>query len=423
MILLVNLVLLGGCQAPKITDANQPIRLTLWQGVNPPPNRDVLQALVDRFNQIHPDIQVDSIYVGQPDQQMPKILSAVVGNAPPDLLWFIPTITGQLVELEALRPLEDWLDKSPLKSQIEPALLSTMKYENHIWSVPFDTNNVGIFYRPSLFKAAGITELPKTWEQFRQVARQLTRDTTGDGKIDQRGIFLALGQGEFAVFTWLPFLWGAGGELTPNSQGTVQVDSPAAIAALQLWSDLVADGSAMLSLPERGYELDNFLAGKAAMQVTGPWTLGQLQQSGVDFGVFPIPQSQRSATALGGENLFIFKTTPERERAAWQFAEYVISEGFQTEWALKTGYLPVNVRSRQSESYQKFIQQQPTVQVFLEQMAAARSRPLFPGYVRVSENLGRALEGTLLQQSSPEAALKSAQSRLDLVANSQFNSP
>jgi len=40
-------------------------KVTFWHGVNPPPNRDVLQVLVDRFNQEHPDIQVESLYVGQ----------------------------------------------------------------------------------------------------------------------------------------------------------------------------------------------------------------------------------------------------------------------------------------------------------------------------------------------------------------------
>jgi multiple sugar transport system substrate-binding protein len=173
-----------------------------------------------------------------------------------------------------------------------------------------------------------------------------------------------------------------------------------------------------LSQPERGYELDNFLAGKVAMQISGPWTLGQLQQSKVDFGVFPMPIQERPATSLGGENLFIFKTTPERERAAFTFAEYAASEAFQSEWALGTGYLPINLKSRETPEYKEFIQKQPSLNVFLGQMENARSRPLFPGYTRVSESLGRALEATLLG-SPPEIALKDAQSRIDLIfANS-----
>ena len=415
-LLLINTLFLAGCQnlieSPKSTDIT---KITLWQGVNPPPNRDVLQKLVDKFNQRHPDIKVESLYVGQAEQQLPKILAAVVGNVPPDLLWFNATLTGQLVELNAIRPLESWLANLPEFSQIDPALFESMNYQGHTWSVPFATNNVGIFYRPSLFKTAGITDLPKTWEDLRQVARKLTIDTNGDLRPDKHGIFLPLGKGEFAVFLWLPFMWSGGGELVARDNQTPAIVNVGAIASLELWRSLIADGSAVLSLPERGFEIDDFLAGKVAMQITGPWTLGQLQATGVDFGVFPIPTKSKPATAIGGENLFVFKSNPKQEAAALKFAQFAIGEEFQTQWAINTGYLPTNLQARQSKQYQSFVAEQPAVKVFLDQAKYGRSRPIFPRYSRLSESLGRALESVLLGDSTPQSALKSAQDRLDLI--------
>ncbi len=453
-ILSLLLIVLPGCQVSQ-PDAEGIIHLTLWQGVNPPPNRDVLQKLVDQFNREHPTIQVESLYVGQADQQLPKILAAVVGNAVPDLLWFAPMLTGQLVELNAIRPLDEWWNQSPLQEQVDPALLDSMQLEGQIWSIPFGTNNVGIYYRPSLFQAAGINNLPKTWEELRQVARQLTRDTNGDGKVDQHGMVLPLGKGEWTVFTWLPFMWSGAGELVEKGPGerkkeeeksqepeirsrewgvgseAVETQSSAlkaqhsklkinlvnsgAIAALNLWQELMKDGSAVLSAPERGYELDGFLAGKVAMQLSGPWTLGQLQTTGVDFGVLPIPGEAKRATVIGGENLFILKTTPEREQAALTFAEYVLSEPFQTQWAIGTGYLPVNLKARQNPDYLAFKAKQPAVDVFLDQAKYGRSRPIFPGYNRISENLGRAIEATLMGIKSPQEALQESQRRVDLI--------
>ncbi len=421
---------LTACGSLPVT-ASSVTHLTLWHGVNPPPNRDVLQRLVEQFNQTHPQIQVESLYVGQGDQQMPKILAAIVGNAAPDLLWQAPTITGQLVDLEALYPLETWLDASPLKEQLDPSLLESMQLEGHTWSVPFGTNNVGLFYRPSLFKAAGITTLPKTWADLRQVAKQLTIPAQ-----NQHGMLLPLGKGEWTVFTWLPFMWSGGGELTAadsslagsaalssgrteaesaRSGSEVQIANPGAIAALSLWRDLIADGSVVLSSPERGYELDGFLAGKVAMQLTGPWTLAQLDATKVDYGVIPMPTQVRQATSTGGENLFVLKSTPQRQQAALVFAAYVLSEAFQTEWALGTGYLPVNLRSRRSPAYLHYVAQQPVVSVFLDQAQYGRSRPIFPGYNRISDSLGRAIEAVLLGKATPEAALATAQQRLDLI--------
>ena len=418
--LTLSLLILSGCQnsTSPASKNGEPIKITLWHGINPPPNRDVFQTLTDKFNKTHPNIQVEPIYIGQPDQQLPKILTAIVGNAPPDLLWNVPTIAGKLAELNAIVPLENWLDKSPRKAEIYPALFESMQLGGHTWSIPLATNNAAIFYRPSLFAAAGIKEVPQNWAQLKQAARSLTRDTNGDGRPDQHGIVLSLGKGEWTVFTWLPFMFSAGGELTAETAKTSvpQIDSPGARAALELWSDLLKEGSAILSAPERGYELDNFIAGKVAMQITGPWTLAQLQQSAIDYAVMPIPVLKRPAAVVGGENLFLMKTSPDREKAALEFLEYVVGEEFQTAWALGTGYLPINLKSRQSQVYQNFVEKTPVLRVFLAQMNWARSRPIISGYSRLSENLGRAIEATLLGRN-PQDALKEAQERLTITLN------
>jgi multiple sugar transport system substrate-binding protein len=419
------------CLTLSFTACGQPvvdrsvIHLTLWQGVNPPPNRAILQKLVDKFNQQHPQIQVESLYVGQADQQLPKILAAVVGEAAPDLLWYGPMLTGQLVDLGAIRSIDQQWQKSSIAPQIDPALLSSMRYQNQLWSIPFGTNNVGLFYRPDLWLAAGIKDLPKTWPELRAAAQKLTTK-------DQHGILLPLGKGEWTVFTWLPFMWSGGGDLEPanttitygnkiisgqviTTTPTTTLNNAGAIAALQLWQDLIQDGSAVLSMPERGYELDKFLAGKVAMQLTGPWTFGQLAATKVAYGVMPIPADRAAHTVVGGENLFMMKSTPAREQAAWQFMEYVLSAEFQTEWALGTGYLPVNLAARQSVAYQNFVEQTPGLQVFLDQAAVGKSRPIAPGYSEISENLGRAIESVLLQKSTVKDALANAQRRLDLA--------
>jgi multiple sugar transport system substrate-binding protein len=77
--------------------------------------------------------------------------------------------------------------------------------------------------------------------------------------------------------------------------------------------------------------------------------------------------------------------------------------------------LPINLTARQSQQYQTFVAEQPAVKVFLDQAKYGRSRPIFPGYSRLSESLGRALESVLLGKSTPTSALKTAQDRLNLI--------
>jgi multiple sugar transport system substrate-binding protein len=257
----------------------------------------------------------------------------------------------------------------------------------------------------------GIKEPPKTWEELRQAAKKLTIDKNGDKLPEQHGILLPLGKGEWTVFSWFPFLLSAGGEIVTN--GYPNLTNPGAITALKFWEDLMKDGSAILSSPERGYEEDNFLAGRVAMQITGPWTY--ITKSKVDYQVFPIPANIKKATVIANGNLYVMKTKPEREKAAMKFLEFVLSEEFQTEWAIGTGFLPVNFNSVQSQAYQQFLNSQPWLKVFVDQMSVARARPIIAGYNRLSDSLGRAIESILLGKSSAEQALKEAQERLELI--------
>ncbi|BAY38121.1 extracellular solute-binding protein [Nostoc sp. NIES-2111] len=407
ILLSICLIFLSGCQE-TVTKNDKIIHLNLWQSINPPSNRDVFDKLVKKFNQTHPDIQVESIFIGQP--QLPKILTAVVGNVPPDILAFDAQNTGQFAELGAIQPLDDWLEELPLKSEVIPNLFEELRLNNHIWSIPLYTANLGIFYRPKLFQAAGITETPKTWDELREVAKKLTIDRNGDKRPEQYGMLLPLGKQEWAVFSWFPFLLSTGGDIVKDNRPNLM--NQGAIEALQFWKNLMKDGSATLSPPERGYEEDAFVSGRVAMQITGPWTY--IMKSNVDYDVFPMPAKVKQASVSATGVMYLMKTTPAREKAARKFLEYVLSEEFQTEWSIGTGFLPVNRKSLESEAYQQFMSKQPVLKVFMEQMSGAGSRPIIAGYSRLSDSLGRAIEATLLGES-PQKALKAAQERLELI--------
>ncbi|MFM7364489.1 MAG: ABC transporter substrate-binding protein [Cuspidothrix sp.] len=400
------ITLLSSCQSYMNKDTGV-IHLTLWQSINPPKNRDVFNKLVDRFNYNHQNIKIDSLYA----EGLPKILTAVVGNASPDILAFDPQLTGQFAELGAIVPLEEWLEKSPVKSEISPRLFKELELEGHQWSIPFYTSNIGIFYRHDLFTKAGISQPPKTWTEFREVAKKLTIDKNGDKIPEQYGMLLPLGKGEWTVFSLFPFLLSSQGEIVINNRPNLI--NQGTINALKFWEDLIKDGSATLSPPERGYEEDAFLSGRAAMQITGPWTY--ITKSKVDYQVFPIPADVTPSTVTGTGGFFIMKTQPEREKAAFKFLEFVLSEEFQTEWAIGTGFLPVNMKSAASPEYQKYLSDKPWLQVFVDQMSVAGSRPILAGYSRISDSLGRAIEETLLGKSSAEVALQAAQKRLEVI--------
>ncbi|MFQ9873842.1 extracellular solute-binding protein [Waltera sp.] len=50
------------------------------------------------------------------------------------------------------------------------AALDASSYNGELYSVPFFVHTPVVFYRTDLFEAAGITEFPKTWEEYEEAA-------------------------------------------------------------------------------------------------------------------------------------------------------------------------------------------------------------------------------------------------------------
>ena len=73
-------------------------------------------------------------------------------------------------------------------------------------------------------------------------------------------------------------MWTNGGDET-------DLKSPQVAEALQLWKDLVDEGSVSKSAVWKQADVnDQFIAGKAAMMLNGPWQIRR-QKAKVDFGV------------------------------------------------------------------------------------------------------------------------------------------
>src|SRR3712207_1609472 len=165
-------------------------------------------------------------------------------------------------------------------------------YEGEVYGLAPTVNTLGLFYNTDLLAAAGVTP-PKTWEELKAAATALTSG-------DQYGMaFSAIATYE-GSWQFLPFMWTNGGDETA-------LDTPQVSEALQLWVDLVDSGAASESVIQwsQGDVKDQFVAGKAAMMINGPWQIPSLNENpDVTWDVVQVPVNQEGQTpvaALGGE--------------------------------------------------------------------------------------------------------------------------
>lgn len=167
---------------------------------------------------------------------------------------------GPLVERDGV-DLNDWF----------PEVLASCYYDGVLYNLPKKLNApAAVHINLDLFDAAGIPYPDRdwTWDDALDMARQMTKDFDGDGRIDQWGMAWPLAQGsEPAIIR--------GWQHTRDNGRQINIDQPLFYESLQWMADLVHKHRVAPSLEETegsglpGYLL--FTTGKVAIQSGGRW--------------------------------------------------------------------------------------------------------------------------------------------------------
>jgi multiple sugar transport system substrate-binding protein len=143
------------------------------------------------------------------------------------------------------------------------SLLRMQMLDGKILGLPYHDGPECLIYRTDLM--AGEAELPKTWEEFRAIARRLNQPN--DNLYGTA--FAAYPDGHNTVYDFCLQLWSRGGDLF-DGDGRMNLCTPQAAAALQFYRSIVNDLSAVHPMCR---EFDSvrsglaFAAGEVAMMV------------------------------------------------------------------------------------------------------------------------------------------------------------
>jgi multiple sugar transport system substrate-binding protein len=217
-----------------------------------------------------------------------KVLQQASSKSLPDVLMLDNPDIQQIADTGALAPLGDF---GITADGYAPGPVAAATADGKLYGLQPGANTIAIFYRKDVLEKAGV-EPPKTWAELRTAAKKLTA-----GK--QYGFAFNATADYEGAWQFLPPMWSNGGDET-------DLKSPQVAGALQLWKDLVDDGSASKSVVnwKQSDVNDQFIAGKAAMMLNGPWQEPALDKAKVDYGVVPFPVDQAGQTSvapLGGE--------------------------------------------------------------------------------------------------------------------------
>jgi multiple sugar transport system substrate-binding protein len=399
----VLLALSGGAKA------SSKITITEEDYFNTPGQIAALTAYSKSFEAAHPGVTVKRQYVPFANLDT-KLLTQATGGDLPNLLAvdnpFVSTMisTGQVEPLSSLKGFSS--------KGYYPAVIDEGFYKGKYYSYPVaGANSIALIYNIPMFKAAHLSP-PKTWAQLVSDAKALTTSS-------HYGIALTCEAAEDTTWQWEPFFWTDGGKTT-----FANVAGSAGVASLSLWKQLVTDGSASkacLSWSQTPAASSQFIAGKAAMMVNGPWNFPTMNQShmfyGKQFGVAPIPTrvaGQHVVVPLGGEDWMIGKSGgSEAEQMSFDYIQGLQTPSEELKLAKLFGYLPGKIAV--AKTYVK--QAGAEWKVYVDQTLYAHPRTLGLGtkYPKISQAVWTAIQAALSGSQSPQSALTTAQNQIKSI--------
>jgi len=284
----------GGSGGGSSSSGNGPVKLTLWQNATTGPGLAFWKTTAADFHKANPKITVD-VQTVQNEDFDGKLQTAMNSGSAPDV--FLQRGGGKLAAEVAAGQVMDLTDKisAATKKAIPAASFTADSLEGKVYAMPISVLPSGLWYSKDLFKQAGITSTPTTWDEF-------TQDV---GKLKAKGITpVALG----AKDAWPAAHW--------YYNFALRECSPAVMAAaaksksftdpcwtkagqdLQTFSDSKPFNEGFLTTAAQqgaGSSAGLVANHKAAMELMGAWDPGVIasltknQKPLPDLGYFPFP--------------------------------------------------------------------------------------------------------------------------------------
>jgi ABC-type glycerol-3-phosphate transport system substrate-binding protein len=203
--------------------------LTVWGFVW---TADWLDAIAPGFEAAHPGVKVNAERFEYDAYQDMVLTTLASGEGVPDVATLDPMWAGDLIRNKTVQP----LDKATTElnvSDFVPGGWNLYQWQGVQYGIPLDLDFNLMFYRKDVYEKAmqtlGMTEFPTNTDDYLKLAEEVTKETGKPAVI--------LFQGDY--YAWYQsFLAPVGGNLI-NDAGTEYIyNSPEAVKALELYSDV-----------------------------------------------------------------------------------------------------------------------------------------------------------------------------------------
>lgn len=296
-----------------------------------PAQLEILEQAIADFEAENPNIKIVETRTSWTDAPAQIMTSIVSGNSPD----FIMCNTKMLAEyrgIGALADLSEYIPQETIDNFLPSARDMITTADGKIDGMPQEGCNWALFYRKDLFEEAGLDpdSPPTTWDEFLECAKALTKDTDGDGVIDQYGYGWPA-QAENATDYWENFMYMNGAELSVFEDGgwKSKLSDEAAIQGTQNMVDLVRTyGVSPEQIVDYDWEgvTNAFCSGEVAMMHNGAWVTSSVAEKAPELDgkwdtalLFAGPAQK---AYRGYPNTFNILQASQHKDEVWKFLDY-----------------------------------------------------------------------------------------------------
>lgn len=373
-----------------IIRAQEPTEITymMWGS---PEELAVWQTIVDEFQAQNPGIKVN-VDVSDWDSYWEKLRTLFAGGTPPDVFAMDAPLFPDWQSRGVLLNLQPYIDAAPgFLDEFYPVTLEAYKRDDGYYGLPRDFQTIVLFYNKDMFDAAEMEYPTNEWtmEDLRAAALKLTKDTNGDGVIDQWGFTTDLYDMELF---WSEAIWGFGGDVISEDRTQTLIGEPAARDAWHFLSDMVlVDKSVPDPNQTAQFGNDVFAAGAAAMTTIGHWVVPQYSQLNFTWDVAAMPAGPKAHVTSVNSAGFVVANASQHPDAAWELVKFALSSNGQSRLTELGFALPVLKSVAESPVYLEQKSAPINHQVFLDALEYAHVKPSFKGYEEWASVVGDGL--------------------------------
>jgi multiple sugar transport system substrate-binding protein len=371
------------------------IDLAYWNGFTGG-DGPAMKALVNKFNADDPKITIKPNTIQWSDfyQRLPA--AAKAGKGPDVGAMHLDQLASNAAR-RVIVPLDDLATSLKLEeSDFTGAVWGPGIYQDKRYGIPLDVHCLAMYYNKDHFKKAGIAEAPTDAASFDDALKKLQ----------------AAG---FKQPFWMPNLWPAhlmflsllwqnGGEPYAEDGSAATYDDEAGVKALTWMVDQIKKGYSPPNVDIDSQYLA-FKNGKVSITWDGIWQINDLDASGMNYGIEPIPTiGDQPAVWANSHHFFLTDQAAQdtdRANAAKTFIGWMSEQS--AAWS-KAGMIPARNSARQEAAFTG--SKQYVLNDYLENV---HFLPPVPGLGDVQpQTLEIAVNEAVLQKTSPEEALSKA---------------